>query len=369
MIAMVAIVEAIIAGRRLDFTTVWADDWRQTTLAATSEAPGRDVLCFGDSLVKFGVLPRVIQAKTGLKSYNLALNAGTMPSAYFLLRRSLASGARPKAIVADFFALMLADQPTLSVRTYPDLASVRDCLDLAWTAGDPDLFTSTTLGKVLPSYKCRHEIRASVIAALDGRRASPWPVQSAIWKTWTAQNGAQPMPPVAMKPPLDPSVVDSFAPGNWSCDRLNAAYFEKFLKLAGEHHLPVYWLMPPLDPEVHARRAAQGSDQAYARMAREAQDRYPNLTVLDARNSGYDASVHIDSIHLDKQGAQALSGDLASILKDRVKLGHPGSRWVNMPTYDPNREERAEATVDAPSARTAGRRTATLAPRPGSSPR
>ena len=52
-----------ISARRLDFTTVWADDWRCAARAATRQAKGRDVLCLGDSLVKFGVLPKVIEAR------------------------------------------------------------------------------------------------------------------------------------------------------------------------------------------------------------------------------------------------------------------------------------------------------------------
>ena len=333
MVALVALVEAVISDRRLDFTTVWADDWLLTARAASEVAPRRDVLCFGDSLVKFGVLPRVIEARTGLKSYNLALNAGTMPSAYFLLRRTLGSGAKPRAIVADFFALMLADQPALSVRTYPDLASARDCLDLAWTARDAGFFATTMLGKVLPSYKCRFEIRASLKAAFKGHRASPWPRQSAIWATWKAQDGAQPMPTMPFKPPVAESMIASLAPGGWTCDPLNATYFEKFLALAAEHDLPVYWLIPPLDPAIHARRALLGTDEAYGRLARAAQARYANLVVLDARGSGYDSAVHIDAIHLDHRGAKVLTGDLATVLADRARHGGSGPRWVDLPPY------------------------------------
>jgi hypothetical protein len=60
---------------------------------------------------------------------------------------------------------------------------------------------------------------------------------------------------------------------------------------------------------------------AYNRLARAAQARYPNLGVLDARGSGYDASVHVDAIHLDVHGARVLTGDLAAVLADRVIEG------------------------------------------------
>ncbi len=341
MLALVAAVELTIAGRRLDFTTVWADDWRRAAEAATRQAPGRDVLCFGDSLIKYGVLPRVIEARAGVRAYNLAVNAGTMPSACFLLRRALGSGARPRVIVADFCALMLPDTPRSSIRLYPDLASVRDCVELAWTSNDAGFLSPTLLGKLLPSYKCRFEVRASVLAALDGRRASPWPALAMIWSTWKAEKGAQPMPTPAARPPINPGLVAGLTPSAWECDRLNATYLEHFLDLADAHEIPVVWLMPPLSPEVQARRATLGTDAAYSRFARAAQARHPGLAVLDARASGYDESVHIDSIHLDHRGAAVLSGDLAAALADRLS-GRPVPRWSDLPP-------RAGRTTDEPA--------------------
>ena len=52
----------------------------------------------------------------------------------------------------------------------------------AWTWPGPRATRASSprsmLGKLLPSYKCRFEIRASILAAFRGRRASPWPAQS-----------------------------------------------------------------------------------------------------------------------------------------------------------------------------------------------
>jgi len=332
MVALVVLVELAIGGRRMDFTTVWADDWRRAGEAATRQARGRDVLCFGDSLVKFGILPRVIEARSGLRCYNLATNAGTMPSSYFLLRKTLGAGIRPRVVVADFAALMLPDVPMGSTRMYPEFASVRDCVDLAWAMREPGFASATLLGKLLPSYKCRFEIRASILAALRGRRASPWPAQAAIWATWKAQDGAQPMPSPPSKPPADPGMVAGLTPLAWHCDPLNAVYLDRFLALADAHAVPVVWLMPPLGPEIQASRARQGVDAAYDRFAREAMARHPTLAVLDARGSDYDGTVHIDPIHLDDRGATVLSGDVASALLGRLD-GSSADRWVELPPY------------------------------------
>ena len=55
--------------------------------------------------------------------------------------------------------------------------------------------------------------------------------------------------------------------------------------------------------------------------------------VLDSRASGYDDSVYIDHLHLDRRGAAVLSGDVASILADRSVPGGSGVGWVDLPSF------------------------------------
>ena len=100
MIALIAAVEGSLAAHRIDFATPWTEDWRFSAWAAREKSPGCDVLCFGDSLVKYGVMPRVIEARTGLKSYNLATSGGTMPTAFFLFRQALDAGVVDELVVS-----------------------------------------------------------------------------------------------------------------------------------------------------------------------------------------------------------------------------------------------------------------------------
>src|SRR5947199_7563 len=91
-----------------------------------------------------------------------ATTGGRRPASFFLLRRALDAGARPRAIVADFAALMLKDDDNPpKPLNYPELATLRDCLDLAWASRDASFFGSLALGKLLPSYRWRFEIRAN----------------------------------------------------------------------------------------------------------------------------------------------------------------------------------------------------------------
>ena len=347
MIALVIAVELVVAGRHLDFTTVAADDWRRTGEAAAAQAPGRDVLCFGDSLIKYGVLPRVIEAETGLKAFNLAINGGPMPAEYFLLRRALESGARPRAIVADFFPLMLPDQPSGSIRVYPELATVRDALDLAWTTRDGDLGVAILLGKVFPSIRARFEIRAAIVGVFEGHRTSPWPGNRRIWTTWNDQLGAQPMPAGPGQPVVNPELIAGLTPEHWAIDPINAAYFERFVTLAESHDIPIFWVIPPLIPVVESSRNAQGTAAAYTRFARETQARHPRLIVLDARGAGYNGPIHADTIHLNVVGAITLSKGIAGVIDDHLK-GRILAHWADLPAYEgshPSPSSPAEAAA------------------------
>ncbi len=333
MLALVLAIESAVAARRLDLVNPAAEDWRSAARAAESRSLGRDVLCFGDSLVKYGVLPRVIEARAGLRSYNLATAGGTMPSAYFLLRRAFDSGARPRAIVADFAALMLADPDPPAPANYAELGTLGDCLDLAWNARDAALFGSLAVGKVLPSYRWRFEVRGACLASLGGRIASPRPMTENLRKLWLDELGSQPMPTMPPRPPTADVLVDGCSPPDWSIEPRNRLYLDRFLALAESRAVPVFWLIPPLGPEVHARRAARGADDAYARFARGRAAEHRSVVVVDARRSGYDESVHIDHMHLDRRGAKVLTADLAALLVDRLGARSEHPAWVELPPY------------------------------------
>src|SRR5689334_9446274 len=109
LIGMIVMVAAIEAGlrHRVEFTNGEADQWSMKARVASGMARMSSVLCFGDSLVEFAVLPKVIEGRTHRPAFNLALPAGTPAASYFLLKKSLDSGARPRAIVVDFLPLQL----------------------------------------------------------------------------------------------------------------------------------------------------------------------------------------------------------------------------------------------------------------------
>lgn len=355
MLALVVLVDGIWLARSRDFVALWSEDWRLSAQVASSGLHDRDLLLFGDSLIKYGVLPRQIEARTGLKGYNLALHAGTVPSSYFMLRRALEAGAKPRLIMVDFFALMRPDDPHWRIAAYSNLATVRDALDIAATAHDSNLASEMLLGKLLTSYKSRWDIRDSVMAAFNGKRFSVWPAQEIIWKTWADQNGAQPTPFMPWRFVYDPVLHGTLVFNQWECDPLQVAYIDKFLALAESKQIPVVWLLPPLSPQVHAVRHHFGNDAAYDQLARSMLMRHPNVEVLDARNSGYDDSVHVDLLHLEVHGARVYSNDLADHLAERLLNQRPPSadRWATMPPLAGRTgDEPARVVAQAPKRRT-----------------
>src|SRR4051794_12362625 len=103
MFALVLAAEGFI-GRREGraFTTQVVAQWQLAGRAARREATRGELLCFGDSLVVFDVAPRVLEARTGRRAYNLAAMGSQSSTSYLLLRRALEAGARPSAVVVDF---------------------------------------------------------------------------------------------------------------------------------------------------------------------------------------------------------------------------------------------------------------------------
>ena len=88
MLALVAAVEWSVSRNEIKFTTIATSAWTLSGQHLTKAAHS-SVVCFGDSLVKDGVIPPVLEDRHGLTAWNLALPKGSAPVHYLLLRRLL----------------------------------------------------------------------------------------------------------------------------------------------------------------------------------------------------------------------------------------------------------------------------------------
>lgn len=324
-LALIAAVEAFVSRHDDALTTVWAVGWRASGRASARASKDCDLLCLGDSLVKHGVVPRLLDSRLGTRSYNLAACVAQAPTSYFLLRRALGAGARPRTILIDFTEHLLCTGPRKNLRQWPELLGPAEALDLAWTARDASLFATTILGRVLPTVRARVEIRVAIADALAGRPATIRDLVAACRRNWRRNRGAQvnPKGPITADPA---TVYRQVYPERWRCDRTNAIYIRKFLDLARDHGIQVVWLLPPYTPAFQDQCEAHGVDDQFGRFVHQVQSRYRDLIVLDARRAGFPATEFFDPIHLDRSGASAYTDAIASVL-ERV----PSSRWIALP--------------------------------------
>ncbi|MEO6808332.1 MAG: hypothetical protein ABI353_04390 [Isosphaeraceae bacterium] len=335
MIVILVVIEGYVNRHPGRFGHPWGHDWRHGSHAARREAPGCEVLCFGDSLVKQSVIPQVLEGRLGGPVYNLALGAGPPPASYFLLRRALEAGAHPRAVLVDFIPHLLAEGPRFSEQLLPEVTSLRDCLDLGWTSADPSLFASLALARILPTVRDRFEIRANALGALQGLgiAASRHLLLVASARNWRVNRGAMIAAKTNRPPGDDTPHASALYPDSWQCAPVNATYVRRFLDLAGSRDIQVFLLVPPFSPEVHNRREQLGLEAQYTRFMESIQANYPNLVVIDARRSSYGPEVHADALHLDRQGAEVFSADLADLIAQTLADPTTLVRSYNLPPF------------------------------------
>lgn len=190
-VALVALVEVTLSRHVSEFVDYAPLAWRTSARVAGSPSVTRcDVLLLGDSLVKSGLLPRVLEKELGQRAYNLAVFAGQGPTSFFLLRRALEAGARPRAMVVDFHPNLLAVAPRSNLPLWSHLLDLRDGLDLACNTLDLRLAFETLVIGWLPSIRDRFDLRKAVLARLAGLPANGWNQSPALLRNWQINCGA-----------------------------------------------------------------------------------------------------------------------------------------------------------------------------------
>ena len=334
MIVLIAAIEGWIETHRVELTNLGSASWRWGSDAVWRRSEGRELLCFGDSLMKTGVAPRVLERKTGLKAYNFAVHGAQPPATYFLLRRALAAGATPKGVVVEYIPNMLAGGPRDWASLWPELANPREIVELAWHARDASFLASTLVARVVPSVRRRSDLRGRIVAALNGSSKPEERIEvAAHLRNWEINLGAQLSPPNPSfgGVPTDQDQKD-YMINKWWCDKINNLYIEKFLDLTRSRGITVFWLAPPIGPELQAARERGGSDRAHTKFIADFQRRFRNLVVLDGRGSRFPQSRFVDLVHLDREGAPVLSDAVGEAIA-AVFAGRRREGWIVLPRY------------------------------------
>jgi hypothetical protein len=326
------LVEGAVARRSMQLLDV--DDWayRLAERTARRDAGRYDVLCFGDSLAKLEIVPRALTERSGLRAYNLAVSGSQAPASSILLRRVLDAGARPTAVLVDFFPPLLRAGPRHNLGRWANLANPAEAARVAWQASDPDLFAIAVLGRFLPSVHRRAAIRAQVTAALSGQEDPRYWWNTLLRRHWSKNAGAH----LAATSPVAAGLTDreidqvlaSFYP-QWEVHPANRAGVDEFLSLTRSRGIPVFWVLPPVLPALQDRLTSSGFESERDAFIRSFQARYENLTVLDGRGRLAGASAFFDPNHLAAPGAYAFSLALGDALRrSLVAHGQGSARWV-----------------------------------------
>jgi hypothetical protein len=342
LLVLVLAIESSVDRHAIDFATPERWAWQQSGRLARRVGTESEILCFGDSEMKMGIAPALIEERTRRRTFNLAVPGGHSPSSYYLLRRAIEAGARPPAVLVDFEMNFLSGSPQGIAHEWSALLDTRDSLELAWMARDAGLLATITLDRLVPSVRYRSSIRNTLAAALRSERISRRADIDMLLINWRLNQGAQILPrnPAFQRPGIkvDRELMES---PPWRCSPLYATYLRRFLALAASKGIAVVWVLPPVIPEVQAHRDERGDTARFTRFVQRFAAEFRNVTVLDARFCGYPHTVFYDQVHPDRQGAFLLSNALADRLGHFLD-GRTLPQWVDLPPY---REQPADTRL------------------------
>lgn len=332
-LVLVAAIELVIGNHPFRAETFLGLNSRFIRKSLPREGARCDILCFGDSMVKDGVQPRILEERLGRRAYNLAIPAALAPETYFIVRRCLAVGARPAAVIVDFDPFALATDPRIMAPDVAEMLSTADGCELGWAAGDAGFGGALVTACLLPSARDRLRLHADLgEILLQGRYHVRDRALWNYWRSWRVNEGAQVMlrSSRTRDPIFDPNLAHTAGP--WAPDRVNERFVLRFLELTESASVPVIWLLPPLSPVHQKLRESWGVDRAYADLLRSLMARFAHVTVIDARHAGYPATVFTDMTHLDWQGGYAFTSGLAKLLAEQEWRQ---KRWLDAPRYQP----------------------------------
>jgi hypothetical protein len=322
MVALIAGAESVHAPRVRTVDPVGRVElsWSESAAAADGPQARADVLCLGDSLIKLGILPRVLEARTGVSAYNLAVLGGQAPSTCFLLRRVLEQGFRPRALLVDFSEDLLSLPPGQNPTCWADTVGARQSMELAWRSSDPALAISAGLHCVLPRWCDQSHTKDAFGLGLDQITADDPRV---FERNWQINRGAQ-VAPRAFVPVDGLSAEDG---KEWRPQAANAFYIDRLLRTAEASEIAVFWV---LTPSVSGRRERRGAHAAYRKFIDHQLAAHPCLTVLDGQRLFGNKGAFRDPTHVNRDGAIRLSVAVSAAIEPRLYGAGSSARWIEL---------------------------------------
>jgi lysophospholipase L1-like esterase len=358
--------------------------WRDTGRDSRSpEAREADVILLGDSMIRCGLVPEILEAKTGRKTVTLALTGGRPSAALLLLNRVLEQGGAPSVVVIDFEPLILINSPYSAWTAWYELLEPRDVFDFGQWMHDPSFPASFSLGHAFLSIRHRqlfegqfkafvengdwlHSLATAETVATPPVLSHGTPARApASVHTQPLNDGGHHSLKIDVNqepaefastnpanslgellPPLPRTVefqLTSLSPG--ATNKLEAKAVIKLLRLTRDQKIALYIAIPPRGAELEKHLDDHGlaawRDRFHDSLLRE----FPHVRVIDSRHAGYSDLLFSDSSHVNHAGAQAWSRDFAATLaRELTSPGHEARRIV----LDRSSTMRTEAIAERP---------------------
>lgn len=335
-VALIVLLDGIIARIPIGVEHRSRLNWSwDSALRSAADRGGRaEILCFGDSLVKLGILPRLLEARLGRSSYNLAVLGGPPPTSHCLLRRVLDEGHSPRALIVNFSPLLLGMDPGVNLEWWAGLIGGRERIESALRSGEPGFALSLMLHGAVHSLAIRDDCRAAaglgpIVPARRDNLATGDEMR-ALLRNWAINRGAQPAPRSFV--PIRGSLSQPYEGNRWKWRPypVHAYFVDRFLAAAQERRIPVYWIIPPAEAGWLERNEGVGTVPAYREYVGGLLGRFSVLTVLDLQRAGWGRDLFRDPIHLNRDGAVRLTLAVADALARDEADGKIAGRWITM---------------------------------------
>ena len=320
---------ALLAGAVLVIETALAFWGPQSTLireyrqvlARARIGPAPDLLIMGDSVARGSILTRVLREQLGadVSIRNDAMQGTGPETAYFALKRLVAAGRVPPAVLyapsPHTFASTRMHIVAGGLCTWPEV------VDLLGSGHDRmDILGSTLLRF---SYTLRY--REQIAELLKGRRdvlASfrPPVLDEDEWMATCEKERAQRQPAAVNQQTLKPIFRTPF-----SVAPVNRHYLDRFLILAAQHGIHVYWATPPCTQRGYESREQIGFNTGYYSFLDQLAT-HPQVTVLQREFPVYPDSDSFDQTHFGIPASRQFSAGLGQRLR---------AVWPAAPTVAP----------------------------------
>jgi hypothetical protein len=330
-LALILVIDGIVArvSIGLGHPSRLASSWEAALQASTEPEARAQILCFGDSLIKLGIVPRILEARLGQSAYNLAVLGGQPPTSDILFRRVLDRGHSPRAVVVNFSPLLLGLDPRVNVAWWAGLIRSRDRIELALRSRDARVALSLFVHGTIASLSSRSGFRAALgLGPFEGEERDDADLLNAMLRNWNRNRGAQvaPRPFVPIGGPL-PRPGDASG-WTWLPQPVHAEFVVRFLTLAQDRGIPVYWIIPPAEEVWLERNERVGTVVAYRRYVQGLVSRFAILTVLDMQYVRWDRGMFRDPIHLNRDGAVRLTVAVADAIANTRGGQDVARRWI-----------------------------------------